>query len=952
MVVGAQDRISWRARVSCPVLIGRERELDVLVDAVADPPASVIVVGEAGIGKSRLVGELLADRRIAGRSVLLGRCHRLRDPFLLGPVIEALRAAAGDLPVRSMSPVVGALRPLLPELGRCLPEQPEPLADPRAQRHRIFRAFRELLAALGPTVCVLEDLHWADGETLEFLSFLLSEPPRQLALVLTCRREELDSDRAVALRASAAIELCALSQEQVAALAAHLLEVRELPQDSARYLHARSDGIPFAVEELVGLLDQRDQVSGLIEGRASELEGLGVPPALRAWMLERVGRLSADGRSVARVAAVVGRPVNEDLLRTVAGLPVARANRAVSEGLRGGVLAEQGDGLYGFRHVLGAQAVYEEMPTPQRQRLHLCAARALEDRAEPRALAQIAHHFKEAGRPKQWVRYAEAAADAAHSIADDRSAVELLEKALHAPALSRAARTRMAIALGNAALYSTSPERAIAALERAMDEQSLPIGVRGELRFSACRLRWHAGQADCWREEMLLAVQELRTRPGLAARAMVNLALPARLLEGNLTEHLDWLCRAERIASRQDDPVAHIAVAAQRATILLEVGDPAVWDAIRSIPSGGGSVDEKLQLLRGYSGLSRAALGLGHYRRAESFLSEAQRIQADLAYEDSSVGLTMLRASLDGAVGRWEGLESRARGCGHESLRGGLLLARGELAEARSCLDSALDVARSARSIPGVAEAAGMLARLFLEQGDPQAARSAAAEGMEVVRRKGIWVWATAVDTEAVDALLGCGENEEATELVRELAAGLRGRDAPAANAAWACCQGALSEANGHYAAAAHCFVRAERGWRALPRPYEAARLRARRARCLLRSEDRNGGELLLGALKEFEVLGASWDAARVRAALRAERVALPYPWRGGRRGYGDSLSPREAEVARLAATGKSNPEIAQVLVLSRRTVAHHVSSALRKLGFSSRKDFADMTWNGSASQN
>lgn len=194
MGVCAQDQIALQRRPASAVLVGRETELAVLRDAVSNPPALVTLVGEAGIGKSRLVRELLEENPGDG-CLLLGRCHQVRDPFPLGPVVEALRAVAGDVPARSLSPLVGALRPLLPELSRCLPDEPAPLADPRAQRHRTFRALRELLDALSATVCVLEDLHWADGETLEFLSFLLSEPPRQLALVLTYRSEELDPVR-------------------------------------------------------------------------------------------------------------------------------------------------------------------------------------------------------------------------------------------------------------------------------------------------------------------------------------------------------------------------------------------------------------------------------------------------------------------------------------------------------------------------------------------------------------------------------------------------------------------------------------------------------------------------------------------------------------------------------------------------------------------------------------
>ena len=150
MGVCAQDQIALQRRPASAVLVGRETELAVLRDAVSNPPALVTLVGEAGIGKSRLVRELLEENPGDG-CLLLGRCHQVRDPFPLGPVVEALRAVAGDVPARSLSPLVGALRPLLPELSRCLPDEPAPLADPRAQRHRTFRALRELLDALGAT---------------------------------------------------------------------------------------------------------------------------------------------------------------------------------------------------------------------------------------------------------------------------------------------------------------------------------------------------------------------------------------------------------------------------------------------------------------------------------------------------------------------------------------------------------------------------------------------------------------------------------------------------------------------------------------------------------------------------------------------------------------------------------------------------------------------------------
>lgn len=180
-----------RRRSSSPILIGRERELSLLVEAASNPPAVVVADGEAGVGKTRLVGEMARDRRVAQRRVLVGHCHRLPEPFPLGPVIEALRGIRGEPLPQPTSPLLGALRPLLPELTEQLPPELTPIADPRAERHRTFRALRELLDALGPTVCILEDLHWADEGTLEFVSFIASAPPSELGLVLTYRAEDL-----------------------------------------------------------------------------------------------------------------------------------------------------------------------------------------------------------------------------------------------------------------------------------------------------------------------------------------------------------------------------------------------------------------------------------------------------------------------------------------------------------------------------------------------------------------------------------------------------------------------------------------------------------------------------------------------------------------------------------------------------------------------------------------
>ena len=249
----------------------------------------------------------------------------------------------------------------------------------------------------------------------------------------------------------------------------------------------------------------------------------------------------------------------------------------------------------------------------------------------------------------------------------------------------------------------------------------------------------------------------------------------------------------------------------------------------------------------------------------------------------------------------------------------------------------------SAGWLPSYATAVGGHARLFLARDDPDAAARKALDCLDsIMRRKGIWVWAGDVVPVAVDSLLALGRNDEASRLVDELAGGLRGRDAPLAAAALQVCRGAIAEAEGALEEATRAYAGARAAWIELPRPSEAAVAAEAEGRCRLARGDRAGEALLLEALASFERLGATWDFARVRRTLRDHGVALPYPWSGGRRRYGMQLSPREEEVVRLAAAGRSNREIAAELVLSLRTVEGHVARAMRKLGVRSRRELAE----------
>jgi len=169
-----------------------------------------------------------------------------------------------------------------------------------------------------------------------------------------------------------------------------------------------------------------------------------------------------------------------------------------------------------------------------------------------------------------------------------------------------------------------------------------------------------------------------------------------------------------------------------------------------------------------------------------------------------------------------------------------------------------------------------------------------------------------------------------------------RGRDAPATAAALAGCRAALAEGQGRWAQAASLFARTAAAWHALPRPYAEVLARERQARCLLAAGQRTDAlPVLAEVLEGLSGLGARGDAMRVIRTLNEHGVPARRPWLGGRRSYGDKLSPRELDVVRLLIHGRTNRQVAEELVLSPKTVANHVDSLMRKLGVSSRTALA-----------
>jgi DNA-binding CsgD family transcriptional regulator len=926
------------------VLIGRAAELAQLRAAARRPPAVVVVEGDAGVGKTRLVRDWLAGPDLAGLVQLVGHCSPLREPLPFGPVVDALTAVAGRIPpAASLSAVTGALRPLLPELAHLLPPALEPLGSLRQERHRVFRGVRDLLASLGPVVLVLEDLHWADHGTRDLLRFLAHRPPDQLWLVLTYRREDLADPAEPAPLAPGypgagrlRLVLSPLDPVRTAELAA-TLQGAEVTAELAGRLHERTLGVPLAVEETLGQLSDRPvAAAGPPELPADP------PAALREPLLARVARLGRSARRLLHAAAILGPPATEDLLVRVAGLAPQHGTGALAELVGRRLLGPADDDRYGFRHRLAKQVVHDSIPEPTRRALHRRAVTALA--AGDGDPGQLARHCRAAGRIADWQRYAELAADQAMAAGDDDTAAGLLREVVTRPDVSTGNRVRLAIKLGRAALTGLSHSEAMAILRRTLADVDLPAHARGELRLCLGILLRNQGRnaREGW-AELSRAVQELDSCPGPAARAMASLGAPYLNDGRRIDEHLAWLARAADTARRTGDPELTAVVLANQATALVSTGDPAGWLLDGPVPDRPGIPPAHSPLMT--VNLAWSATCVGRYSEAETLLRSGERLAAPPAGGYLACALRGTALIHDYAVGNWDGLAARAGQVATTSsevpsvaaeahlVLGLLALATGALREAERHLREATG------SVPVAVAADQGLARLATARHQPAIAQRRVRHGLELVQGKGVACWAAELLPTAV-ALLGRTPRQQpvARKLLDELAAGMSGRDSPLMDAALVAGRAHLSEADGQYLAAAALHAEAAWAYGVLPRPYAAAQACEARGRCLLAAGEDGTGPLA-EALAVFERLGATWDVARCRHLLRSLGQALPH--RRGRRGYGCQLSPRERDVVRLVRTGLTNREVAEALFLSPRTVEAHVARALRKLGLPSRRALA-----------
>ncbi len=943
--------------LSAPRFVGRDDELDTLASALGRGPAVVLIEGEAGIGKTRLLREFLASQQERGRHALTGACLELRVPYTLGAVVDAVRDGVDNVAELRLSGLAGALRPLFPEWADDLPPAPEALEDAGAARHRLFRAFVEVLERLDVAVLALEDVHWADEATLEFLLFLVSRRPQPVSVVLTFRRDEVPS-ASLLLRLSSRLPSDAhvvrltpgpLNVDQTTSFVSSMLAGGYVSNEFAAFLHTRTEGIPLAMEELVRLMHDRADLIRRDGGWARRrLDRIEVPPTIRDAMLERVQRLGPDTRTVLYAAAVLSSPADQTTLLAVTGLSQERFAAQSAETLGSGLLREDQSGQWSFRHPLACYAVYDAIPAGDRRAMHLRAGRAQEKWPVP-PVAQLARHFRLAGDVEAACRYTEEAADLCTQSGDVATSALLIHSLVTTAPLPAEALVRLVTKIQFQALSGSDPYSAISeALRSALAGQVLTPAVQASVRFQIGRVLMGAGEIEAGRHEILTAIAHLPPGSAEMARARVLLALPL----GNarpVSEHLRWLQEAPPLTQSMPS-LDRLHLSVERAFALLMLGEEAGWAAAREIPDDVPEPRAASIVAIGHTNVGEEATRWGRYEEAGARLAKARTLAERHQLLDYLDSIASSQAHLDWFTGAWSGLAGQAARLADDdsgvrlkdrceaALVAGLLLAAcgdRKKAKERLCFAGRDDQQRI--------EAAAALARLCLREGDVDEALRVTDPLAEIAVRGGLWSRAVEFAPARTAALVAAGRLGPASDVVNAFEEALGDRDAPAPQASLILCRAMLAEADGRLADAATLFARAAAAWEALPRPYDALLARERAARCLL-AEGRD--EAALAALSDvaraLSALGAFNDGDRIAqflAGLGSNGFAVA---RGrGRPGYGNRLSPRELEVARLLVEGLTNRQIADALVVSVQTIASQVKSAMRKLDVTSRTALA-----------
>ena len=631
-------------RVSSPTFVGRAEQLarfdQALASAEQGEPGTLLVAGDSGVGKSRLVHECAERARAAGARVLSGDCVELGEGELpYAPIVAVLRELRRELGAEAVAELAGAGRA---ELGRLLPEGGDAASgasDEEFAQGRLFESLLALfarLAEVAPLVLVIEDLHWADRATRDFLSFLLRSARRErLVLVATYRADELHRRHplrpflaeAERLEGVERIELRPFSRLELVAQLTGILGSHPDPA-VADALFERSGGNPFFAEELLAA--------------TGEGNGNALPETLRDALMVRVEALPGQTQELLRVVAASGCDVTQGLLARVSAGEGPVLVESLREAMTHHVLVQRhGSEGFAFRHALMREAVYEDLLPGERGDLHARLAEALSadpalsaDGAGP--AAELAWHWFQAHDLPRALAASIQAADQAERMRAPADAARHLENAVdlwgRVDLAEQTSGTTLVELLRRAArltYLAGDVDRAAALGQRALEliGDSDPVAA-GMARARQGRYLWTSGRHAEAADEYTRAVELMPAEPPSPERANVLASLAQVLmLRGDLAESLELAEQAIEIARAAGDRITEAHALNTKGVDIASLGDrPTGIAHLREaleIEAGLGTTDN---LQRTYTNLSDVLDQDGSVEEGLEFALEGVRL--------------------------------------------------------------------------------------------------------------------------------------------------------------------------------------------------------------------------------------------------------------------------------------------------------------------------------------
>jgi DNA-binding CsgD family transcriptional regulator/tetratricopeptide (TPR) repeat protein len=925
-------------------LVGRDSEMALLTGLIREVTrgrgGAVLIEGEPGIGKSALVRAAVAEARKAGCQVFWGAGDELGQALPLLPFLDGLR-------VREPSP-----NPRRTAIVRLL--RGEVTADRGADVPAVLA--EQLLAlvaeqcAIQPTILVIDDLQWADQASITLWGRLARSAGQVPLLLFGMMRPVPQRDELLALRRAvddaARVQLAALTTAAVADLVAAL--AGGIPDGNLIRLADGAAGNPLYVTELVAALARGSSLT-ITEAGAAEVASGSVPGSLSAAIADRLGFVTGPVREVLRAAALLGVDFAVPDLAIVLGRGVADLVPAVDEACAVGVLAESGQGL-GFRHPLIRAALYDEMPAPVRAAWHRDAGRALAEAGAPadrvaRQLLRAVDGLDGMAEPVgEWMldwlaRTADLLVGQAPGVA-----AELLARAVASSPADSAQQAWLASRLADALYRIGDRAKAERVVVRALEHATEP-DVLVDLHWTLAQCRMLAGSSA----ESLATLDRALASPEISPRHRARLLVLAARTHLNLGE-------VEKAGQVADNALAVAPEAgdnwatgwALHVLTLVTVLQGHVTDALplfdRALTVT--ESDPALTDLRLLLQLNKA-VALCHLDRYEEALAAAGQARHLAGQVGTTFRLSQAHCALGQLLfetGRWDealaevealpaDLKEPAPACYELGMAAVISFHRGEVDVARRHLAAAVPLAK--RVGPRVIDTLVLARSLDREQA-------------------GALPQALATLTDAFD-----GNTEELEEIGPLLADGVRlaiqagDLSTARAVAGHAAALAAESEIPHRQADALYCYglldhdaprlLAAAERYADAGRPLQRAKALEAAAGHFVDTGDRSQARVAFtGAVEVYASLGASADIARLQAAFRAHGIRRgPHAKHRRARSGWDSLTATEIKIAAFVEEGLSNPEIAARLLLSRRTVATHVSHILKKLDVHSRTDIA-----------